>query len=586
MLIIIYMANEMQSTAKESRQGSGTMSSLKKAFVSANNDAPVTMKLLEEICDRKVVENSTNGHHNVKSHHPSIFLQTAPSDDGARCNQVSRSSSLEVGNIISPRLDPSSLQSVFRKNTFHDTVTTMKNPDSLRPFLSCNSGCSSSLTSITESFPWGHNNSFGDIHSTDFGIKMEEYYGYFVGIDDDEFSIEPIPLHLHALAAGAPVEPDGCAYTAEAGNEYANAGRTLGTAVSSTTTEHENWPSGSVPAANNARLSAYSRLDVLAAGAPVEVDDEDAVAITYLRALAAEAPVEPHGGDGIENGSADSMRLDWGAAVLPTPTEPERETRSNSNSIPVGQNALHSSYRPPLPSTHPASRAQAEKALRQAKKRATAEPVSTAPRAPSTRKRKIQSSCKEESDSKKNKANTVVGPDSTEMIAIKRMLIYLEETSSDVVLVRSFHKVVEDSEKHHAKGQAKYKHLPGAIFEGLIENVGGDVFGPIYKASRTFEHERVKALYPQESASGSLEYEALTASGIGMPNLLQVAVGYGFHLARMSMLNRGHDICGDIEELMESGAETALNMKDDERFLFWKYMIDSQSVKDHLAGNF
>jgi hypothetical protein len=39
-----------------------------------------------------------------------------------------------------------------------------------------------------------------------------------------------------------------------------------------------------------------------------------------------------------------------------------------------------------------------------------------------------------------------------------------------------------------------------------------------------------------------------------MPNLLQVAVGYGFHLARMSMLNHGHDACEDIEELMESGA--------------------------------
>jgi hypothetical protein len=52
------------------------------------------------------------------------------------------------------------------------------------------------------------------------------------------------------------------------------------------------------------------------------------------------------------------------------------------------------------------------------------------------------------------------------------------------------------------------------------------------------------------------------------------------------MLNHGHDACEDIEELMESGAETALNMKGDERFLFWKYMIESNSVKEHLAGNF
>jgi hypothetical protein len=527
-LIICYMADEMQTTAKEPLQGSSTMNSLKKVPVSANNGAPFTIKLEES---SNQVENSANDQQYVTSHHhPGMFLQTAPNDDGTRCIQVSSSSSLDAGNIVSPRLDPSSVQTVFRKNAFNNTATTTTNTDSSRPFLSSNSS-SDSLTSIPENFPWGQI-PLADIQ-TDWGTNMEEYYGYFVGLDDD-MSIEPIPLHV--LAAGAPVEPDGGEYE----------GLTLGTAVSSSTTEHENWPSDPFSTANDARPSPYTR----------------------LRALAAGVPVEPDGGDGFENGSGDTMGLAWGAAVSPT------------------HNAQRSSYRPALPSTRPVARALPEKAPRQAKKKATAVPVSTTRRAPSTRKRKVQSSCIEERDNKKSKTDTVVGPDSTEMIAIKRMLIYLEQTSSDVALVRSFHNIVEDCKKRHTKGQAKYKHLPGAIFERLIEQVGGEVFGPIYKASRTFEHQRVKAMYPQESASGSLEYEDLTANGIGMPNLLQIAVGYGFHLARMSMLNHGQDACEDIEELMESGAETALNMKDDERFLFWKYMVESQSVKEHLAGSF
>jgi hypothetical protein len=36
---------------------------------------------------------------------------------------------------------------------------------------------------------------------------MEEYYGYFVGLDDDEFSIEPIPPAYMPCAGEAPVEP-------------------------------------------------------------------------------------------------------------------------------------------------------------------------------------------------------------------------------------------------------------------------------------------------------------------------------------------------------------------------------------------
>jgi hypothetical protein len=191
--------------------------------------------------------------------------------------------------------------------------------------------------------------------------------------------------------------------------------------------------------------------------------------------------VEPDGGDGggVENGSGDSMGLDWGAAVSLTPIE--RETRP-SDSISVSHNAHYSSYRPPLPSTHPVARAHAEKALRQAKKNAPAVPVSATRRAPITRKRKVQSSYNEERDSKKSKTDTAIGPDSTEMIAIKRMLIYLEQSSSDVALVRSFHNVVEDSE--NVTRRSPERHLP-VRFERLSSKSVVTSLDPSKKAFRT-----------------------------------------------------------------------------------------------------
>jgi (p)ppGpp synthase/HD superfamily hydrolase len=86
--------------------------------------------------------------------------------------------------------------------------------------------------------------------------------------------------------------------------------------------------------------------------------------------------------------------------------------------------------------------------------------VSATCRAPLLASARLQSSYNEERDSKKSKTDTAGYPGLTEMIAIKRMLIYLKCGSSDVLVRSLLHNVVEDSEKRHTKGQAKYKHLP------------------------------------------------------------------------------------------------------------------------------
>jgi hypothetical protein len=74
------------------------------------------------------------------------------------------------------------------------------------------------------------------------------------------------------------------------------------------------------------------------------------------------------------------------------------------------------------------------------------------------------------------------------------------------------------------------------------------------------------------------------------PSLLEVAVGYGYHLARcrmMNMMNKNEDsskaaaaaeLSGVLDpsrrvhEILEHGAQTIVRMKDQERLLFWKYM--------------
>lgn len=210
----------------------------------------------------------------------------------------------------------------------------------------------------------------------------------------------------------------------------------------------------------------------------------------------------------------------------------------------------------------------------------------------------------------KRSSMTVVGPKSTQMLSIKRMLIYLEETSdrssnadntvaaddSVEYLNKQVLAVVAECQARHVAGESKFMNLPGAIFERLVKEIGGPAFGRIYKASQDFHHPRIAAIeHAMEASAGNNETpgrcsqdldwkKKLSASAeVGRPNLLQVAVGYGFHLARLSLmeekLQEKQHIAGvtkrSNKELFEKGAKFVLNMQEDEQVLFWKYMVES-----------
>ena len=480
-----------------------TTTSTPKEYASWEAAVPLSTKLEES------AEKASNNDKEPRPTAERASLQMIAFDDGTRCVQV-RGDSLGSTTIIEPRLNPDSVHSVFRSHSIDDQATRnndrMTNYDSShRPFLGFNSASRSSSLSVPDNFihQYQENNILLGDTRDDWESEMDDYYGYFVGPEDEDemFAIEPIPLHV--LAAGAPVEADDGSFIHP---ESSHAGQMLGAVVSPTVTEYE------------------SRMDC-----------------SSVRHTMSYCPPLP--------AVVLSKTVEVVPMVARRPIQQQTATTSVSTSRRTDAGTHKRTAHAPADGT-------------------------------------------EEPSNKKLKTSGVVGPDSEEMLVVERMMIYLEETCDNAQLVQTFRKVVKDCETGHAKGQVKYKHLPGAIFERLVEQVDGPTFKHIYQASRDFDHPRVRELYPDDSTMvvprSSLDYQQLTSSsGIGMPNLLQVAVGYGFHLARMSMLNHADvDESATIQELMESGAETALNMKEDERFLFWKYMIESPMVKEHLAGNF
>lgn len=187
----------------------------------------------------------------------------------------------------------------------------------------------------------------------------------------------------------------------------------------------------------------------------------------------------------------------------------------------------------------------------------------------------------EEVSTKRAKTAVVVGPDSWQMKVVNRMIVYLEEGSEykHSQLIECFHTVTAQCTALHAKGVHKYLHLPGAIFEEIVELTGGPVFLEIYNAAKTFHHPRLDELRCNDQVLVSHDVTKLKAisTTMGYPNLLQVAVAYGFQLARMRTTNEGQDATDHnnaIKDTVEAGAQDVLDMSEEARMTFWKNNID------------
>lgn len=180
---------------------------------------------------------------------------------------------------------------------------------------------------------------------------------------------------------------------------------------------------------------------------------------------------------------------------------------------------------------------------------------------------------------KKVERNAVVGPDSMQMKAIKRVLVYLEETvDEDPGLLSMVQEVTRQCEIRHRRGESKYQHLPGAIFEMLVDAVGGTTFGRLYSKSKNFHHSRIQSM--GEEPGQLVEKVELTSQSIGVQTptrcILSTAVAYGLHLATLMKKEDDNALGQDensVEKIIQDGADAVSSMNEKDRQEFWEHFL-------------
>ena len=171
-------------------------------------------------------------------------------------------------------------------------------------------------------------------------------------------------------------------------------------------------------------------------------------------------------------------------------------------------------------------------------------------------------------------STSIVGPESWQMDVINRMLFYLDcETNCPYSIYRfQFRSIVEQCTNLHVQGiQKKFRHLPGAIFEQMIDVVGGSIFLSIYNAAKRLQYGRL-------NSGVGVETEIYAGQPFTSPSVMQLAVGYGYCMAQSSTFKE-RMICPDliktrgIKYIAEVGAQTVLNMSEETRSSFWSECI-------------
>ena len=161
---------------------------------------------------------------------------------------------------------------------------------------------------------------------------------------------------------------------------------------------------------------------------------------------------------------------------------------------------------------------------------------------------------------------TVIGPDAPQMAPIRRFLEYLKGHDSTLETYATVQRIVSECSERHSTGSRKYKNLPGAIFEQAIKSIGGPEFQRLFDESQEKDEKETRHPMPLT--------DSRDASKIKSPSLVETAVGYGFHLARIHFL---HDsgTNSTVHDLLQQGVDTVHRMSQVERVQFWKYMIET-----------
>jgi hypothetical protein len=160
-----------------------------------------------------------------------------------------------------------------------------------------------------------------------------------------------------------------------------------------------------------------------------------------------------------------------------------------------------------------------------------------------------------------DESGVVVGPDSSQMQVIYRMLMYLKESndSKHSQLASVFQAIVAHCERLHAENHPKFMHLPGAILDEMIEHIGGQTFREIFLAAKTCDHLRLHRARPVNQN----------------PTIVQVAIAYGFQLAKTKRASvEGSDVRA---KMIDESVQAFLTMNEESRVIFWETFLTGRS---------
>ena len=132
--------------------------------------------------------------------------------------------------------------------------------------------------------------------------------------------------------------------------------------------------------------------------------------------------------------------------------------------------------------------------------------------------------------------------------------------------------IVKHCEEKRDAGVPKYQHIPGAVFELAVDVLGAEKFQKLFQASQKVDHGILDA---RESTEVARERGGHRNEDNQVPSLVDTALAYGFHMARVYLLHQSSDSIPVIN-ILRKGIDTVKRMNDAERTQFWKYMLLSK----------
>jgi hypothetical protein len=154
----------------------------------------------------------------------------------------------------------------------------------------------------------------------------------------------------------------------------------------------------------------------------------------------------------------------------------------------------------------------------------------------------------------------LTGPYPLSMKPIIRILLHLDETSTERQKARKAFHVVQGCYRRHKLGEKRFRDLNGTIFEALVEELGVDL-GKIFQASQSYSSPKLDTFFDKPADSSA------------PPSPVELAISYGVHMARMN------PNLANFEDMIRDGAEEFKSMSEEELSGSWRSWVVNPTFK-------